>query len=74
MLGSMLPCSLCCRIGCTDQPTQCLQIGGWFNYVSCLVLVQTRGGGSGMLLAGVLIVRLLPGFFLFPISGVVADR
>ena len=52
----------------------CLQIGSWFNYVSCLVLVQTQGGNSGVLLAGVLIIRGLPGFFLFPICGVVADR
>ena len=49
----------------------------WQLVQLCLVSGSGANSGranSGVLLAGVLIIRGLPGFFLFPICGVVADR
>ncbi len=47
--------------------------GDWFNSVALLVLVH-RLTGSGLMVGGVFIARMLPAFFLGPVAGVVADR
>ena len=49
-------------------------LGNWFSYVSTLLVVDKLGGGRSILLSVVLISRFLPSIFLFPISGVFADR
>ena len=48
--------------------------GSWFNYVSCMTIVQQLGGSSALLISGVVIIRVLPAALLFPFAGVVADR
>jgi MFS family permease len=48
-------------------------LGDWFNSVALLVLVH-RLTGSGLMVGGVFIARMLPAFFLGPVAGVVADR
>ena len=48
--------------------------GAWFNYVAVLATVERLAGERGLLVTGVVIVRLLPSLLLFPITGVVADR
>ena len=49
-------------------------LGNWFSYVSTLLVVDKLGGGRDILLSVVLIMRFLPSIFLFPISGIFADR
>ena len=45
-----------------------------FSYVSTLLVVDRLGGGKGILLSIVLIMRFIPSIFLFPIAGIFADR
>lgn len=45
-----------------------------FSYVSTLLIVDKLGGGKGILLSIVLVMRFLPSVFMFPIAGIFADR
>src|SRR5215470_2129874 len=49
------------------------QTGDWFNSVALFTLLL-RLTGSGEAVAYVLILKLLPTFFIGPVAGVVADR
>ena len=49
------------------------QTGDWFNSVALFTLLL-RLTGSGEAIAYVLILKLLPTFFIGPVAGVVADR
>ncbi len=49
------------------------QTGDWFNSVALFTLLLNLTG-SGQAVAFVLILKLLPTFFIGPIAGVVADR
>src|SRR5215470_13499701 len=49
------------------------QTGDWFNSVALFTLLLNLTG-SGEAVALVLILKLLPTFFIGPIAGVVADR
>lgn len=70
-LGTVMSCA-------TSNFVLALQIasnlGNWFSYVSTLLVVDKLGGGKGVLLSIVLIMRFLPSIFLFPIAGIFADR
>lgn len=46
----------------------------WFNFVATIDTIQKLAGESGLLISLVIIMRLLPTLFLFPVAGVVADR
>eukprot|EP01024_Parvocaulis_polyphysoides_P051190 TRINITY_DN50282_c0_g1_i2.p1 TRINITY_DN50282_c0_g1~~TRINITY_DN50282_c0_g1_i2.p1 ORF type:complete len:332 (-),score=44.48 TRINITY_DN50282_c0_g1_i2:21-1016(-) len=47
--------------------------GFWFSYVAIISLVNTLSSGSSVYISLYLLVRLLPGTILFPITGAVAD-
>src|SRR5215469_6609493 len=49
------------------------QAGDWFNTVAIFTLLLSLSG-SGQSLAFVLILKLIPSFFLGPLAGVAADR
>src|SRR5258708_118828 len=49
------------------------QTGDWFNSVALFTLLL-RLSGSGEAVGYVLIIKLLPSFFVGPLAGVVADR
>src|SRR5215510_9565189 len=49
------------------------QAGDWFNTVAIFTLLLSLSG-SGQSLAVVLILKLIPAFFLGPLAGVAADR
>src|SRR6185369_9279592 len=49
------------------------QTGDWFNSVALFNLLL-RLSGSGEAVGYILIVKLLPSFFVAPLTGVVADR
>ncbi|KAL6773868.1 hypothetical protein ACKKBG_A22825 [Auxenochlorella protothecoides x Auxenochlorella symbiontica] len=49
-------------------------MGSWFNYVAVLILVNSYSQGSGLALAGVVLLHFLPSLVLAPIAGMVADR
>lgn len=49
------------------------QIGDWFNSVALFTLLLSLTG-SGEAVGYVLIIKLLPSFFVGPVAGVVADR
>ena len=49
-------------------------VGGWFNYVAVMRLIEQLGGSSALLVSLVLITRFMPSALLFPLAGVVADR
>src|SRR5215467_7911985 len=49
------------------------QAGDWFNTVAIFTLLLSLNG-SGQSLAVVLILKLIPAFFLGPLAGVAADR
>lgn len=53
-----------------------LSLGGWFAYVATLRRVAELAppAAQGRLLAAVLATHYLPGLFLFPLAGVLADR
>ncbi len=48
-------------------------LGDWFNSIALLTLVHQLTG-SGLMVGGVFIARMLPSFLLGPAAGVVADR
>ena len=48
-------------------------LGDWFNSIALLTLVH-RLTGSGLLVGGVFIARMIPSFLLGPAAGMVADR
>ncbi|MBV7338622.1 MFS transporter [Chloroflexi bacterium TSY] len=48
-------------------------LGDWFNTISTIVLIN-RYTDSGMAVAGLFLLRMLPPFLLSPIAGLVADR
>ena len=48
------------------------QAGDWFNTVAIFTLLLSLSG-SGQSLAFVLILKLIPSFFLGPLAGVAAD-
>lgn len=50
------------------------QTGNEVNYIATMSLVHRLSGGSAMLIGFVVIIRVLPILFLFPIAGVVADK
>lgn len=50
------------------------QLGGWANYIATMDLVERLGGGSAVLVSYVVVIRMLPSLFMFPVAGVVADR
>src|SRR6266404_2752472 len=49
------------------------QTGDWFNSVALFTLLL-RLSGSGEAVGYILIIKLLPSFFVGPLAGVVADR
>ena len=49
------------------------QLGDWLDYVALLTLLLTLTG-SGTVVAGMLVARFLPTFFVGPLAGVVVDR
>ena len=67
--------SVCLDISLAHSRTQVVnQVGSWGNFVSTMELTRRLGSGSGLLVSGVVIVRVLPSLFWFPAAGVVADR
>lgn len=60
------------RCACAVQTGS--QLGDWANYVASMSLVQRLSGGSALLVGLVVIIRVLPMLFFFPIAGVVADK
>jgi MFS family permease len=49
------------------------QLGDWLDYVALLTLLLELTG-SGTVVAGMLVARFLPTFFVGPLAGVVVDR
>ena len=49
------------------------QLGDWLDYVALLALLLQLTG-SGTVVAGMLVARFLPTFFIGPMAGVVVDR
>jgi MFS family permease len=49
------------------------QLGDWLDYVALLTLLLQLTG-SGTVVAGMLVARFLPTFFVGPMAGVVVDR
>lgn len=49
------------------------QLGDWLDYVALLALLLQLTG-SGTVVAGMLVARFLPTFFMGPLAGVVVDR
>lgn len=49
-------------------------LGDWFNTIAVLTLLSEMTGSSAQSLGWVLILKLLPNFFMGPIAGVTVDR
>jgi predicted MFS family arabinose efflux permease len=49
-------------------------IGDWFTLIALSVIVSRASGGSGLAVAGLLLMQFLPTAFIGPFSGVLADR
>lgn len=48
--------------------------GDWFTVIALAVLVSRASGGSGLALAGLIVMQLLPSVVVGPLAGVLADR
>jgi MFS family permease len=55
------------------RPGRCSAIGDWLGFVA-IVAVATRISGSAGAISLVMSARLVPGFFLAPVAGVLVDR
>ncbi len=44
------------------------------NYVATLTVIEKLAGDRGLLISLVIITRMLPNLFLFPVAGLAADR
>ena len=54
---------------------QAVSLGGdWFTLIALAVTVSRASGGSGLAVAGLLLMQLLPTALIGPFSGVLADR
>lgn len=49
-------------------------LGDWMNTIAIFLLIQQITGTSAQAIGGVIILKLLPAFFMGPIAGVVVDR
>jgi len=49
-------------------------VGDWFTLIALSVVVSRASGGSGLAVAGLLLMQLLPTAIIGPFSGVLADR
>jgi MFS family permease len=48
--------------------------GDWFTLIALAVFVSRDTGGSGLAVAGLVLVQILPGVVVGPFAGVLADR
>jgi MFS family permease len=54
---------------------QAISLGGdWFTLIALAVFVSRDTGGSGLAVAGLVLMQLLPGVVVGPFAGVLADR
>jgi MFS family permease len=49
-------------------------VGDWFTLIALSVVVSRKSGGSGLAVAGLLLMQFIPTAVIGPLSGVLADR